>query len=610
MGHGDGAQLVLVGIARGFALDLPAGTSRARHARGADPGIGAPTLDDEVGDDPVEGEAVVEAGSMSFTKFATVPGASFGKSSRLMSPLSVWKSTRVMVTSHGQTSRIGSGPAGVSMNFPDALPNLVLCAAMSAQILDLKPKGGGDLKINGIFYRFELTGLMCGPPPKGGLPGAIGLEGNLVPEAGRPFHMVLTVLKNGSLSLMHMERSLPNAYPDNWAATPKTRRPGPSNWRTVPGGASNSVARAQSRASSPNTPGCDLVRHPLGDLPGWLKNRPRCPLLECPHTPEVEAEWSPEPDRRDKRRISSDHGRRWTRLNTTRINLQAPRLRLHGMTRTPRLPWLFPRLAAPPSSIQRAPGHDPVRATVFALPFALLGALSAAQGLPPWRTSLWILAAMVGARTAAMTFNRLVDVDVDAENPRTASRALPAGRVSRAGAMLFMGAGIVLFGLAAGALGPLTWALSPLALIIILGYSLCKRFTAWAHVVLGLSLAGAPLGAWIAVSGRIEAPALWLSGGVLAWTAGFDIIYSLQDEAFDRSWGLHSIPSKLGTPWALLLSRGLHALALLCWGMFNQRVGGHFWSWAGWAASRPCSSGNNGWCARETCLGSTRRSSP
>ena len=220
--------------------------------------------------------------------------------------------------------------------------------------------------------------------------------------------------------------------------------------------------------------------------------------------------------------------------------------------------------------------------TVFALPFALLGALSAAQGLPPLRTSLWILAAMVGARTAAMTFNRLVDEEVDAENPRTASRALPAGRVSRVGAMAFMGAGIVVFGLAAGALGPLTWALSPLALVIILGYSLCKRFTAWAHVVLGLSLAGAPLGAWIAVAGRIEAPALWLSGGVLAWTAGFDILYALQDEDFDRAKGLHSIPSKLGTRGALGLSRLLHLLALFSWGMFNLQMGGHLWSWAGW----------------------------
>ncbi len=222
--------------------------------------------------------------------------------------------------------------------------------------------------------------------------------------------------------------------------------------------------------------------------------------------------------------------------------------------------------------------------TVFALPFALLGALSAAQGLPPLRTALWILAAMVGARTAAMTFNRLVDVDVDAENPRTASRALPAGRVSRVGAMALMGAGIVLFGVAAGALGPLTWALSPLALVIILGYSLCKRFTAWAHVVLGLSLSGAPLGAWIAVAGRIEPPALWLSGGVLAWTAGFDILYSLQDESFDRSRGLHSIPSRLGTQGALLLSRGLHVLALVCWALFNHQMGSHLWSWAGWGA--------------------------
>jgi 4-hydroxybenzoate polyprenyltransferase len=222
--------------------------------------------------------------------------------------------------------------------------------------------------------------------------------------------------------------------------------------------------------------------------------------------------------------------------------------------------------------------------TVFALPFALLGAIGAAQGLPPLRTALWILVAMVGARTAAMTFNRLADMDVDAENPRTASRALPAGRVSKAAAMALLGIGIILFGLAAGALGPLTWALSPLALVIILGYSLCKRFTAWAHVVLGLSLSGAPLGAWIAVSGRIEAPALWLSAGVLAWTAGFDILYSLQDEAFDRSRGLHSIPSKLGTRGALLLSRGLHALALVCWGVFNHQMGGHLWPWAGWGA--------------------------
>lgn len=220
--------------------------------------------------------------------------------------------------------------------------------------------------------------------------------------------------------------------------------------------------------------------------------------------------------------------------------------------------------------------------TVFALPFALLGALAAAQGIPPLRTSLWILAAMVGARTAAMTFNRLVDVDLDAENPRTAGRALPAGRVSRAGAILMLGAAIVLFGVAAGALGPLTWALSPLALVVILGYSLCKRFTSWAHVVLGLSLAGAPLGAWIAVSGRFEVPALWLSAGVLTWTAGFDILYALQDEGFDRASGLHSIPARLGTAGALWISRLLHLLALAAWGQFNLLMGAHFFPWLGW----------------------------
>lgn len=245
-------------------------------------------------------------------------------------------------------------------------------------------------------------------------------------------------------------------------------------------------------------------------------------------------------------------------------------------------PKELPPAVAPQGGLRELLDMIKFEHTVFALPFALLGAIGAAQGLPPLRTALWILAAMVGARTAAMTFNRLVDVDVDAANPRTASRALPAGRVSRAGAVALMGAGVLLFGLAAGALGPLTWRLSPLALAIILGYSLCKRFTAWAHVVLGLSLSGAPLGAWIAVAGSVETPALWLSGGVLAWTAGFDILYALQDEAFDRAKGLHSIPSRLGTAGALWLSRGLHLIALACWAMFNVQMGGHLWAWTGW----------------------------
>jgi 4-hydroxybenzoate polyprenyltransferase len=222
--------------------------------------------------------------------------------------------------------------------------------------------------------------------------------------------------------------------------------------------------------------------------------------------------------------------------------------------------------------------------TVFALPFAFLAAFVAAQGLPSLEKTLWILAAMVGARTAAMTFNRLADADVDGENPRTARRHIPAGRVSRAGAVALLGAGVVLFGYAAGRLGPLCWKLSPLALAVILGYSFCKRFTSLAHLVLGLSLAGAPLGAWIAIRGTVEAPAWWLAGGVLAWTGGFDILYALQDEAFDRAMGLRSIPAALGTGGALWVSRLLHLAALLCWARFNQLVLGTAFPWLGWLA--------------------------
>jgi 4-hydroxybenzoate polyprenyltransferase len=222
--------------------------------------------------------------------------------------------------------------------------------------------------------------------------------------------------------------------------------------------------------------------------------------------------------------------------------------------------------------------------TVFALPFAFLGALAAAQGIPPREKLVWILLAMVGARTAAMTFNRLADADIDAENPRTKLRAIPAGRVSRAGAYLLLGAAVVLFGLAAGKLGPLCWKLAPLALAIILGYSVCKRFTPFAHLVLGLSLAGAPLGAWIAVTGTVEPPAWLLALGVLAWTAGFDILYALQDQDYDRGAGLHSIPVALGTTGALWTSRLLHLAALAAWAQFNRLVGAHALPWMAWGA--------------------------
>jgi 4-hydroxybenzoate polyprenyltransferase len=221
--------------------------------------------------------------------------------------------------------------------------------------------------------------------------------------------------------------------------------------------------------------------------------------------------------------------------------------------------------------------------TVFALPFALLGALGAVRGLPPLSKVLWILLAMVAARTAAMTFNRLADADLDGQNPRTSLRALPAGRVSRAGAMALLGVSIVALGYVAGRLGPLPWKLTPVALLIILGYSFCKRFTALSHVVLGLSLAGAPLGAWIAVNGRVDPPVLWLALGVLTWTAGFDILYALQDLDFDLQYRLHSIPSRLGVPASLWVSRGLHLAALASLALYNIQMQVHLFPWISWA---------------------------
>jgi 4-hydroxybenzoate polyprenyltransferase len=220
--------------------------------------------------------------------------------------------------------------------------------------------------------------------------------------------------------------------------------------------------------------------------------------------------------------------------------------------------------------------------TVFALPFALLGALAGVRGLPPLAKLAWILVAMVAGRTAAMTFNRLADQDLDGANPRTRDRALPAGRVSRGGAMALLGAAIVLFGFAAGELGPLPWKLAPLALLVILGYSYCKRFTLLSHGVLGLALAGAPLGAWIAVNGRLDPPAWYLAAGVLTWTAGFDILYALQDLDFDQARRLHSVPSRLGVPAALWLSRGLHLAALAAWAGFNLALEAHLFPWLAW----------------------------
>lgn len=205
--------------------------------------------------------------------------------------------------------------------------------------------------------------------------------------------------------------------------------------------------------------------------------------------------------------------------------------------------------------------------TLFAMPFALASMLVAARGLPEWATVAWVLVAMVGARSAAMAFNRIADMKLDAENPRTASRALPSGLVSVGAAWGFTIASAALMVLAAHQLNPLAFALSPVALVVVLGYSYSKRFTSLSHLWLGLALGIAPVGAWIAVTGAIGFPSMVLSAAVMFWTAGFDIIYSLQDLEFDSKTGLFSLPARLGPAGALAASRLLHAgmVALLAW---------------------------------------------
>jgi 4-hydroxybenzoate polyprenyltransferase len=202
--------------------------------------------------------------------------------------------------------------------------------------------------------------------------------------------------------------------------------------------------------------------------------------------------------------------------------------------------------------------------TLFALPFAFLGAILAADGLPTWWQILWITVAMVGARSAAMTFNRIVDRDIDARNPRTASRELPTGKLSVGFAWVFLYVSIGAFLIASYLLNWLTFALSPIALLVILGYSYAKRFTAFAHVLLGLALAISPSAAWIAVRGSLndEVPIL-LSLLVLMWTSGFDVLYACQDHEFDRQAGLRSIPARFGIRNSLWIARLFHLQAFL-----------------------------------------------
>jgi 4-hydroxybenzoate polyprenyltransferase len=208
--------------------------------------------------------------------------------------------------------------------------------------------------------------------------------------------------------------------------------------------------------------------------------------------------------------------------------------------------------------------------SLFALPFALVGALLAARaggGLPAWRQILWIVVAMVGARSAAMTMNRIADLEYDRRNPRTANRALPAGQLSLGFAWTFTIAAAAVLVLAAWQLNPLALKLSPVALALLFFYSYTKRFTAWSHFVLGFCLGISPAAAWIAIRGSLDPRILILSAAVTLWVGGFDVLYSCQDVEFDRAAGLHSIPKKFGVARALSIARALHAamIALLIW---------------------------------------------
>src|SRR6266404_8597740 len=201
--------------------------------------------------------------------------------------------------------------------------------------------------------------------------------------------------------------------------------------------------------------------------------------------------------------------------------------------------------------------------SVFALPFALCGAMLAARGLPTVHQLAWIIVAMVAARSAAMAFNRLADAAIDAANPRTQTRALPAGTLTHGFVSTFVVMSCAVFVLAAWQLNRLAFALSPVALGILLLYSYTKRFTRWSHLILGFALGIAPAAAWIAVRGSLDSRILLLTAAVTFWVGGFDVLYSCQDCEFDSNNGLHSIPQSFGIGNALLMSRGLHALVLL-----------------------------------------------
>ena len=219
--------------------------------------------------------------------------------------------------------------------------------------------------------------------------------------------------------------------------------------------------------------------------------------------------------------------------------------------------------------------------SVFALPFALCGAMLAASGMPSWHQLGWIVVAMVSARSAAMAFNRWADAAIDAANPRTSTRVLPAGQLTPAFVAAFVIVSSAIFVLAASQLNRLSLALSPVALAVLLLYSYTKRLTRWSHLVLGFALGMAPSAAWIAVRGSLDPRILLLTAAVTFWVGGFDILYACQDYDFDRKAGLHSIPRYLGIRGALWMARAFHLIMvgllialLIVFGMGKLAAGG------------------------------------
>lgn len=211
--------------------------------------------------------------------------------------------------------------------------------------------------------------------------------------------------------------------------------------------------------------------------------------------------------------------------------------------------------------------------SLFALPFAFTGMIIGAKGIPEINIILWVIVAMVGARSAAMGLNRLIDANIDGKNPRTENRSIPKGLISKKQTFLYIILSLIIYFIATYMINSLAFMLSPIPVLVFILYSYTKRFTNMCHIVLGVALGLAPIGAWVAATGELPLPAFILGIGVLFWVAGFDILYAIQDIDFDRSQGLYSIPALMGISGALITARVLHIIAFILFFILKFMVG-------------------------------------